>query len=101
MAALAMISVAVCVAQFRPGRGRGGWREDGGGGSIVQTEGGMLVDEDTVRTARETAAHSADAPVWTNAPAFENDVFTYTRVIFKSLPGRPSWFGWVNDYRDP
>lgn len=88
----------ICVAQFRPGGGRGFWRDDGG--PIVQTEGGMLVDEDSVRTARETATHSGDTPNWMNTPGFERDVFTYTRVIFKSSPGQPSWFGWVNDYPD-
>jgi hypothetical protein len=98
LSAILLCFVGVCLAQFRPGGGRGYWVDDGG--PIVQTEGGMSVDEDTVRTARETAPHSADTPVWTNPLQFERDVFTYTRVIFKSSPGRPSWFGWVNDYPD-
>jgi len=77
------------------------WRGDrGDNGPIVQTEGGELVNEDTVRTARETAPHSIDLPVWTNPPAFAQDVFTFTRIIFKSSPGGPSWLGWVNDYPD-
>jgi hypothetical protein len=94
------LSVGLCFAQFRPGGGRRSWRSDAGSGSIVQTEGGELVDEDTVHTARETSSHSMDTPVWTNEPGFEKDVFTFTRIIFKSTPGRPSWFGWVNDYPD-
>ena len=69
-------------------------------GRIVQTEGGQWVNEDTVRTARETAPHSIDLPVWTNSPAFGKDVFTFTRIIFQSEPGRPSWLGWINDYPD-
>ena len=67
---------------------------------MVRTEGGVLVNEDTVRTARETAPHSVDWPAWTNTAGFEQDVFTFTRVMFKSALGRPSWFGWINDYPD-
>jgi len=67
---------------------------------MVQTEGGDWVNEDTVRTARETAPHSVDLPPWTNMPGFEKDVFVFTRVIFKSTPGGPSWLGWINDYPD-
>src|SRR5271157_3236890 len=79
--------------------GRRGWRGDTG--PMVQTEGGQWVNEDTVRTARETAPHSIDLPAWTNAPGFEHDVFIFTRIIFKSMPGRrPMWLGWINDYPD-
>jgi hypothetical protein len=67
---------------------------------MVQTEGGEWVNEDTVRTARETAPHSIDLPLWTNTPGFDKDVFTFARVIFKSDPGGPSWLGWINDYPD-
>ena len=67
---------------------------------MVETEGGLWVNEDTVRTARETAPHSIDLPAWTNTPGFEKDVFAFTRIIFKSTPGRPSWLGWINDYPD-
>jgi hypothetical protein len=67
---------------------------------MVRTEGGVLVNEDTVRTARETAPHSIDFPAWTNTVEFDQDVFTFARVIFKSRPGRPSMLGWVNDYPD-
>ncbi len=97
-AAVLVFSLCFCVAQFR---GRGGRRFWGGdSGPIIQTEGGQVVNEDTVRTARETAPHSIDLPDWTNDPAFDKDVFTFTRIIYKSEPGRPSWLGWVNDYPD-
>jgi len=88
--------LGVCLAQPRFRREFWG----GGGGPLVQTEGGEVVNEDTVRTARETAPHSVDLPVWTNRPGFEPDVFTFTRIIFRSAPGGPSWLGWVNDYPD-
>lgn len=84
----------------------GGWRGRGRelidpNGPMVQTEGGEMVNEDTVRTARETAFHSTQAPNWTNAPGFEHDVFTFTRIIYKFNRGRgPTWLGWVNDYPD-
>ena len=92
----ATLLASLCVAQFR--FGRGGWGGDTG--PMVQTEGGDWVNEDTVRTARETAPHSLDLPPWTNTPGFEKDVFVFTRVIFKSTPGGPSWLGWINDYPD-
>lgn len=86
----------ICAAQFR--FERRAWA--GHSGPLVQTEGGEWVNEDTVRTARETAPHSVDLPGWTNPPAFANDVFVFTRILFKSAPGGPSWLGWINDYPD-
>jgi len=63
-----------------------------------------VVDEDTVRTARETIAHSTDTPTWTNPPGFGPDVFTFARVIFQSDPapgwGRGRQLGWWVDYPD-
>ena len=92
------LSIGVCLAQFRR---RGGWRYwNENTGPYVRTEGGQLVNEDTVRTARETAPHSIDLPDWTNAPESASDVFTFARIIFKSTPDRPSFLGWVNDYPD-
>jgi hypothetical protein len=88
--------LSVGVAQFRFRRGF----QAGDTGPMVQTEGGEWVNEDTVRTARETAPHSFDLPPWTNTPGFEKDVFTFTRIIFKSTPGAPMWLGWINDYPD-
>jgi hypothetical protein len=68
---------------------------------MVRTEGGDLVNEDTVRTARETASHSTGTPNWTNAPGFEKDVFTFARIIYQPNGWRgPSWLGWINDYPD-
>src|SRR5438477_12173667 len=97
-AALLALPVILCFAQYRD-RGRFRFWNDNAG-PIVQTEGGTLVNEDTVRTARETAAYSVDWPAWTNPPVFAQDVFTFARIVFKSRPGRPSWAGWINDYPD-
>lgn len=97
----------------RGGRGRGASSDDGRdgfseGGSVIRLEGGGLIDEDTVRTARETASHSTGTPEWKNERGFEHDVFTFTRVIFHSnfrMGGGSyfrggGWMGWVNDYPD-
>src|SRR6478736_1450554 len=92
----AVFLASVSLAQFQGGRRF----ESSTTGPLVQTEGGEIVNEDTVRTARETAPHSVDLPVWSNPPGFEKDVFTFARIIFKSAPGRPSWLGWINDYPD-
>ena len=90
---------------------------DTDGGSLVRLEGGGFVDEDTVKTARETVSHSITLPEWTNPRAFEKDVFTFARLIFWSDPSRPvergnfggfgggggggySRMGWVVDYPD-
>lgn len=65
-----------------------------------------MVNEDEIRTARETETHSSGTPNWTNAPGFEDDVFTFTRVIFHSdaspfsTRGRFRWLGWWVDYPD-
>ena len=80
--------------------------------SIVRIEGDRLVDEDTVRTAREIASHSTGTPGWTIPAGFEKDVFTFARVVFKSgvAPGvdrrrLAGWgtgprFGWWVDFPD-
>src|SRR5262249_41632543 len=65
-----------------------------------------VVNEDELRTAREVGSHSSGTPDWTNALGFEDDVFTFTRVIFQSDPspssrrGRFRWLGWWVDYPD-
>lgn len=75
-------------------------------GNLVRLEGGLVVNEDELHTARETDTHSTGTPNWTNASGFEHDVFTFTRVIFKSDPnllsnrGRLRWLGWWVDYPD-
>ncbi len=61
-----------------------------GGGSLVRLEGGGYVDEETVRTARETVGHSITLPEWTNPLGFKKDVFTFARIIFWSDPSRPT-----------
>lgn len=97
-AALAALTAGLCFAQFQP-RNRFPFSNDESG-PWIRTEGGQLVNEDTVRTARETAPHSVIWPDWTNSAGFENDVFTFARICFKSRPGRPGWLGWINDYPD-
>ena len=75
-------------------------------GNLVRLEGGLVVNEDELRTARETDTHSSGTPNWTNAPGFGQDGFTFARVIFKSDPRPPSsrgrlrWLGWWVDYPD-
>ena len=96
------MSASLCLAQYRFGGGRG--FSGGDNGPIIHTEGGIEVNEDTVRTARETASHSTGTPNWTNTASFEKDVFTFARVIFKRAEWargyRSSWMGWLNDYPD-
>src|SRR3974390_1488118 len=94
-----LLALAVGFAQ-RWGGGRWG-RRRGDDSGIAYTEGGVPVDVDTVRTARETASHSTGTPEWTNAPGFGKDVFTFARIIYKmnDWPG-PVELGWVNDYPD-
>jgi len=98
--------LGVCAAQpQRVGWGGGYWGGDDGG-PIVRGEGGIIIDEDTVRTARETASHSTGTPGWKYPRGFERDVFTFARIIFKSgvstggSPGRGRRLGWWVDYPD-
>ena len=98
LGAISVLLAGICAAQnWRSPGSRRSWGNNSG--PILQTEGGDLVNEDTVRTARETVEHSTMTPDWTNAPGFEKDVFTFTRVIYKLNRG-PSWLGWINDYPD-
>ena len=98
------LGAGFCFAQFRP-------RPDAtprysGSGHFVRIEGGLVVNEDEIRTARGTDTHSSGTPNWTNAPGFEDDVFTFARIIFQSAPGPRSnrgrfrWLGWWVDYPD-
>ncbi len=107
--AVLVLTASAGVAQFRRRGGEGGWGWGGGNvGPIVRTEGGDWVNEDTVRTARETASHSTGTPEWTNPPAFAKDVFTFARIIYKfALNGSSplvsttsSRMGWITDYPD-
>lgn len=101
------LGASVCLAQFP----RGGWRggsdaNEDDTGSLVRTEGSGIVDENVVRTARETMSHSTGTPNWSNPRGFEKDVFTFARAIFKVGPnlapgyGRGRRLGWWVDYPD-
>jgi len=98
-----LLAAGFCLAQWRP---RPDLNPPGVPGHFVRIEGGLVVNEDEIRTARETDSHSSGTPTWTNAPGFEEDVFTFTRVIFHSDPapssrrGRFRWLGWWVDYPD-
>lgn len=73
---------------------------------IVRIEGGGTVDENNVRTARETASHASGTPVWSAPASFERDVFTFARLVFhNAMPrgqsrGFGPWLGWWVDYPD-
>jgi hypothetical protein len=102
LSAAAILAAWICFGQFFTGFGAG----TRGTGQWVRIEGGAVVDEETVRTARETVSHSTGLPEWTNSPAFEHDVFTFARVIFHSdsnFAGRRRFgprLGWWVDYPD-
>jgi hypothetical protein len=101
----AIFTLGICLAQNRFGFGDDP-REQHGPGKWVRIEGGTIINEDTVRTARETISHSTGLPEWTNAPPFEQDVFTFARIIFQSDPSSGSRrgfgprLGWWVDYPD-
>jgi hypothetical protein len=113
----ALLVIGICAAQNYGGgfggwgrgggRGRGGYRGSGSPDApLITTEGGDTVDEDTVRTARETAFHSTEIPDWTNAAGFEQDVFSFARIIYRwnsddpRTVRTPGMLRWVNDYPD-
>ncbi len=89
----ALLMAMLAPAQVRPSR-------------LIRIEDGGLIDEENVRTARETLSHSTGTPNWTNAPGFQQDVFVFARVIFHSEPGRSLYrgfgprLGWWVDYPD-
>ena len=96
---ISVVAMGVVLGQRFGGRRYGG----GGGGDtgIVYTEGGVPVDVDKVRTAREIASHSTGTPTWTNTPGFERDVYTFVRVIYRHGGYRSgSGWGWVTDFPD-
>jgi hypothetical protein len=83
-------------------RGMGGRGSFFGGddqGSMIRLEGGDIVDENTLKTARDAPGHNVDLPAWKNAPGFEKDVFTFARILFHNEPGG-RWLGWFIDYPD-
>ena len=101
---LLVLTAGICGAQFLSGPVSS--PRAAATGNLTRIEGGLLVNEDELRTARETDSHSTGTPNWTNAPGFKKDVFTFARVIFKSDPGTGSgWgrgrrLGWWVDYPD-
>ncbi|MBI2948734.1 MAG: DUF4159 domain-containing protein [Verrucomicrobia bacterium] len=104
LVAVAFLAAGICLAQFQPRSGAG--PRDADSGKLIRIEGGAVIDEDRVRTARETVSHSTDTPVWTNPAGFEQDVFTFARVVFQSEPnasprvGFGRRLGWWVDYPD-
>lgn len=101
------LGASVGLAQFPRGGWRGGFdANEDDNSSLVRTEGSGLVDENVVRTARETMSHSTGTPNWTNPRGFEKDVFTFARAIFKVGPntapgyGRGRRLGWWVDFPD-
>src|ERR1051325_5597531 len=90
---------SMCFAQFRGGWGGRRWRGDDSG--VTSTEGGVPVDTETVRTAREIASHSTGTPDWTNDLAFSRDTFSFVRIIRGSDPYcRLSSGPWITDFPD-
>ena len=100
-----ILSLAVGVGLAQRYR-RWHWGEGGGDSGMVYTEGGVPVNVDTVRTARETESGSTGTPNWTNTPGFEKDVFTFVRVIYRraangsGISRTSSGRGWITDYPD-
>ena len=77
------------------------WRNRHSNDETVYTEGGVRVNEDTVKTAREIASHSTETPNWTNETGFEKDVFTFVRIIRDGSPyDSPSAGSWIMDFPD-
>ncbi len=50
------------------------------------------------RTAREVPSGSTGTPIWTNAPAFQKDVFTFARIRYDRGGYRGA--GWATDLPD-
>src|SRR5687768_5099392 len=98
---VALLIAVVALAQSPRGKRGSTENDEFEGGSFIRLEGGGLVDEDTVRTARETASHSTGTPTWSNERGFEHDVFTFARIMFRvnryargGFRGG-GWMGWV------
>jgi hypothetical protein len=105
LAWVAVFTALTMAAQTHDGR-RPVAIEADGYGRIINGEGGTIIDENSVRTARESMSHSTGTPEWTNPPGFEKDVFTFARVIFKSTAtaamerGFGRQLGWWVDFPD-
>jgi hypothetical protein len=89
-ALILLIFALALSAMFAQRRGRGGYRGGYGGESWIS--------EDT-KTAREVPTHSTGTPVWTNAPGFEKDVWTFVRIKRDRAP-YSSGGSWTTDAPD-
>jgi hypothetical protein len=69
---LLVLSVVMTLAQRRWGRGR-------------------FSNADAFQTAREIPSHSTGTPSWTNAPGFEQDVFTFVRIRYQGWGRGGNW----------
>ena len=86
---LASLFVLVCAGIAQQFGQRGGYR---GWGRSSRSE--------SVRTAREMGQHGDyETPMWTNAPGFEKDVFTFVRIK-RSNGGRGGRGDWTTDAPD-
>jgi hypothetical protein len=52
------------------------------------------------RAARDEDSHSTGTPVWTNAPAFKRDVFTFVRIRYSEGRRVRNGGGWNTDHPD-
>ena len=90
-----LLFLVLAVLAFSQGRSR---RSNG---PVYYTEGGVMVDTNVVKTAREVDSHSTETPVWKNPVGFEKDVFTFCRIIRDRDPeGPPSSAHWITDFPD-
>jgi hypothetical protein len=98
-----LLGAGFAFAQLRP---RPDLNRPGVPGHFVRIEGGLVVNEDEIRTAREIGTHSSGTPNWTNQPGFEKDVFTFVRLIYRrasdgsGISYTSSGKGWITDYPD-
>lgn len=95
--ALALLSTlliaAAVIAQFQgPERGRGGGFGGGRGG-------GGRNDESSYR-ATEVTTDRGNTPNWPVDESFPHDVFTFTRIKYRSSGYERTSFAWFTDYRD-
>lgn len=71
-------------------------------GGLLMRGPGVRFDEETATTARAVTSHSTDVPVWTNAPGFEKDGFTFCRLRYVTAywGRRRSLGSWSTDFPD-
>ena len=87
---------AVPLKQTRVAEGLPAVRNRRGGGSVSPD----------VQTAREAEQNSVETPVWTNAPGFQRDVFTFVRLKYGTYgraTSRGLYYGrtrWATDFPD-